>query len=181
MDQSISINQLAINQSVINQSYDPQKYTLDKTGAIRFDYLFSYWIVLWFIIYYFISPPNSKIVQFIKTNMNPTIGLWFALLENIITFIFIIRSHFEWWFFFVFIFMMFSIKIFPIYLLRDSKIRVIPNVISLCTLFFMYNIYLLANGTNIYAIYDKTIQSFKEGNDQTPLFQLMHQLFYAFR
>ena len=125
----------------MKQLYDPQKYTLDKTGAIRFDYLFSYWIGLWFIIYYFISPPNSKIVQFIKTNMNPTIGLWFALLENIITFLFIIHSHFEWWFFFVFIFMMFSIKILPLYLLRNTKIHVIPNVISLCTLFFIYNIY----------------------------------------
>lgn len=160
---------------------DSKKYTLDKTGNIRFDYLFSYWIVIWFLIYYFIQPSHSKIVQFIRNNMNPTIGLLIALLENIITFIFIVNSHFEWWFFFVFIFMMVSIKILPIYLLRNTKIHLIPNIISLISIFFIYNVYLLVNNTNIYEIYDKTIQSFKDGNDQTPLFQLMHQLFMLFR
>ena len=48
------------------KTYNPKKYTVDKTGNIRFDFLFSYWILIWFIIYYFINPPDSKIVNFIK-------------------------------------------------------------------------------------------------------------------
>ena len=173
MNQSANINQ-SIN------SYDSAKYKVDKSGAIRFDFIFSYWIVIWFLIYYFIDSSNSKIVQFIKNNMNPIFGLGMALLENIITFIFIVRSHFEWWFFFVFIFMMGSIKILPIYLLRNTKINIIPNLATLGVIFMLYNIYLLANDTNVYEVYDKTIQSFKAGNDKTPLFQLMHQIFVWF-
>ena len=159
---------------------DPKKYTLDKSGNIRADFLFSYWILLWFIIYYFIGPLNSKIVQFVKYNMNPAIGLGFALLENIITFIFIIRSHFEWWFFFIFLFMMLSIKFLPLYLLRNAKIHFIPNAISLSVIFVIYNIHLYANDTNVYEVYDKTIQSFKAGNHKTPLFILVHKLFALF-
>ena len=164
-----------------NKTLDPNKYTIDKTGQIRFDYLFSYWIAIWFLIYYFIQPANSKIVQFVKTYLNPKIGLWLALLENIITFIFIIRSHFEWWFFFVFIFMMLSIKVFPLYLLRNTKIHIVSDSIVLGSIFGIYTMHLWANGTNVYEVYDKTIQSFKDGNNNTPLFMLMHQLFLFFK
>lgn len=163
------------------KTYNPKKYTVDKTGNIRFDFLFSYWILIWFIIYYFINPPDSKIVNFIKNYMNPIYALLFALIENIITFIFIIKSRFEWWFFLIFIFMMVFIKFLPIYLLRNSKIHFIPNIISLGIIFGIYNIYLIANGTNVYEVYDKTIQSFKYGNDQTPLFTLIHNIFLWFK
>ena len=67
-----------------SEQLEPNKYTLDKSGNIRADFIFSYWILIWFIVYYFIGPPNSKIVQFVKTNMNPAVGLWIALLEIII-------------------------------------------------------------------------------------------------
>lgn len=163
------------------KTYNPKKYTVDKSGAVRFDFLFSYWLLIWFIIYYFISPSDSKIVKFITNYMNPIYGLLFALIENIIVFIFIIKSHFEWWWFFIYIFMMVSIKILPIYLLQNSKIQFIPNIISFGIIFGLYNIYLHANDTNLYEIYNKTIQSYKEGNDQTPLFNLIHNIFLWFK
>ena len=84
-------------------------------------------------------------------------------------------------FLFVFIFMMLSIKVFPLYLLRNTKIHIVSDSIVLGSLFGIYNMHLWANGTNVYEVYDKTIQSFKDGNNNTPLFMLMHQLFLFFK
>ena len=76
--------------------------------------------------------------------------------------------------------MMLSIKFLPLYLLRNAKIHFIPNAISLSVIFVIYNIHLYANDTNVYEVYDKTIQSFKAGNHKTPLFILVHKLFALF-
>ena len=57
---------------------------------IRPDYLFSYWIFVWFLIYYFF--PYSLSPSF-KENGNPLLILYLELLVNIFQFIYFLFSN----------------------------------------------------------------------------------------
>jgi hypothetical protein len=155
------------------EKLDPKKNTLDKSGNIRFDYIFSFWVFAWFLIYYFTVSKNSKIGIFIKTYCNPSIALYFAFIENILTFIVLLVFQNTIWTAFKFLIMMISIKIIPIYLLRNEKLNPIHGLLSLGILFSIYNIYLFMNDTNIYDVYSRTIYSLIEGKNETPLFHLV--------
>lgn len=157
---------------------DPKKNTLDSSGKIRFDYLFSYWVLLWFIIYYSIDVSSkNKYIMLFKQNFNPLFALWFALSENIITFIFILIVKPEIVLLIKYLFMMCLIKILPIYLLRKTQIKLPNDIIVLSVVFFIYNIYLLYNNTNLYLIYSRTFTAFMKNEDITPIFSFIENVF----
>jgi hypothetical protein len=94
----------------------------------RVDSIFSYWLFLWFLLYYF------KFIDY-----NPYFGLILALIVNaIMLFIFLIYENY--YKAFLFLLVMVSIKVIPIYLLRKSKI-VKKDIYALIFLFIFYIIY----------------------------------------
>ena len=48
------------------EKLDKTKNRVDDNGIIRFDFVFSYWLLLWFIIYYFYNSKTSDIAIVIK-------------------------------------------------------------------------------------------------------------------
>ena len=130
----------------------------------RVDSIFSYWLFLWFLLYYF------KFIDY-----NPYFGLILDLIVNaIMLFIFLIYENY--YKAFLFLLVMVSIKVIPIYLLRKSKI-VKKDIYALIFLFIFYIIYCkffeirtFANNKNYYKnekiktpfmyLFDKIIKSF---------------------
>jgi len=75
-----------------------------------------------------------------------------------------------------FLFMMFTIKILPIYLLRKYKIKAFENIMSLVIIFIAYNIYLYSNEKNVYDIYMNADKFILKNENKTPIFQLFHYI-----
>jgi len=109
---------------------------------VRFDYIFSYWIFVWYILYYFNFIPYS-----------PKLALILALIENIGLLIgMLYYSSLNM--IFLFCFINFFIKIIPLWTLRKEKIYK-KDIYPLITIFIIYNIWLIINNTNLYKIMKK--------------------------
>jgi hypothetical protein len=153
------------------ETYDPHKHTLDKSGVLRFDFLFSYWVFLWAIAFYFIPNNNTHpFTAFIKRNFQPLIALYVALAENIAIFIAILYYNPQWELIIKFITMIMVVKIIPLYLLRNYTIHWQTDIVSFLCIFGVYNAYLFWNDTNIIEIYKKTVYSIVTGRPNTPFF-----------
>ena len=106
---------------------------------IRPDFIFSYWIFVWVILYL------SNIVT-----ISPKLWLIAALFENIISIFFMLDSTF--YYIFRFIFINFWIKLIPLYLLRNEPIHKV-NVVYSGIIFIIYILWLFINGQTVYTIY----------------------------
>jgi hypothetical protein len=156
---------------------DPKKNTVDKSGVLRFDFLFSYWILVWFILFYF-TPANSAgpISKFIRTHLNPALSFYFALVENMGTLFVLILYNPDLWLIFKFVSMVVLLKAIPLYLLQRYPIQWKHDTLVLFVIFGIYNVYLAWNDTTLYQIYERTITSIRTGDNQTPLYALLAKL-----
>ena len=106
---------------------------------IRPDFIFSYWIFVWSILYF------THMVT-----VSPKLWLIVALFENIISIFFMFKSNI--YYIFRFIFINLFIKVVPLYLLWNEPIRNVDIVYS-GIVFIVYNIWLFINGETVYTIY----------------------------
>ena len=150
---------------------DPRKNTVDKQGRLRPDFLFSYWVLVWFLIFYFI-PDTAKgtVSHFIKRSMNPVIAFYIAFVENAATLLAILVYNPIPSILAKYTIMMVCIKILPLYLLRKYPVRWYHDTLVFLTLFAIYNVYLYWNDMNVIDIYKKASLSVLDGNDYTPMF-----------
>lgn len=161
-----------------SEKKDPSKYTTDKSGRFRPDLLYSYWIFLWFLIYFFIDKKSPDFLsKWISENMNPIYVLYVGFLENAFSFLFILFVNPNFWVLIKYLCMMTVMKIIPIYLLWGipikNKIRTIGiSIIS----FLLYLFYLYLNDTDVISIYKRTFTSVKNNRDDTPMFYIMSRL-----
>ena len=161
----------------MSSNIDKRNLTIDEKGNLRPDFLFSYWCFTWFIIYYFIDySSKSPIGQYIRNNLNPKLALLIALIENIITFCYMIYLKSDFINLLRYIVMMFIIKIYPVYLVWKIPIKWSHDIIVLLIIFSIYNIWLYICNTNLWKVYKKTFTSIHEGKTDTPLFNLMKKI-----
>ena len=156
---------------------EPTKNTLDN-GVIRFDFVFSYWILIWFLIYYFANPKTSNIAVIIKKYFNPKLAFILGLIENILTlfFLFIFGKSFDIMFFAGSVVFLKSI---PLYLMRYDKIIWKNDSFVLLVIVALYYSYLRINGTSIYNVYLKTVMSLIERKNQTPMYNLINTKYFT--
>jgi len=173
-----------MNTSEKRKLYDGKKYTVDKNGFIRPDFLFSYWILVWFIGYIFLDISKSSKntwTLWIHLHMNPIVALSFALIENIITFLYMISEHVKVVTLFKYIFMMLLIKILPLYyIFMFSSYRIWESILAFVVIFIIYLIYLHTQDETVVSVYERTLTAFKSGEDKTPLFVLLDSIFRFF-
>ena len=105
--------------------------------SYRFDFVFSYWIFLWYIFYIL------KIVKY-----NPKWALTIGLIEN--TFLFALMIFYKNSFIniFLFCFINIFIKILPLWSLRKTKYE-INGFYSMIILFCIYLLWLKINNLDI--------------------------------
>lgn len=169
------------------QKYNPELHTTDETGQIRFDFLFSDWIFVWFVLFIMLPKEKSKyvsshpITRFLVQNTNPFAAFVFAIVENVLTLLVILYYNPQPSIIIKFITMMLFSKILPtLYLYYHYPTVWIPNIISLFVIFTIYNLYLYYHSTNVYKIYKRTITSIVEDKDFTPIYKAFNALVALF-
>jgi hypothetical protein len=166
----------------IETTYKNNKKITDKNGIIRFDFQFSYWIFIWFIFYYiiYLQRERSPLTQKIYKYCNPIISLIIAFIENIIVFIILLFYNPPFLLVIKYLFMLLVIKIIPLYLLY----RTLPtnpsyeywksSFFAFVCVFSIYNLYLLANETNIIDIYISTVYFIFNNKNKTFFFYYIY-------
>ena len=169
------------------QKYNPEFHTTDETGQIRFDFLFSDWIFVWFVLFIMLPKGKSKYVAshpitlFLVQYTNPFVAFLFAIIENTLTLLVILYYNPQPSIIIKFITMMLFSKILPaLYLYTRYPTVWIPNIISLFVIFAIYNVYLYYHSTNVYKIYKRTITSIVEDKDFTPIYNAFNALVALF-
>lgn len=113
---------------------------------MRFDYLFSYWIFIWYLLYFFHI-----------TDYNPKFILICAIIENIILLFFMIYYNTQLSVIILFLIGMFIIKIIPIYTIWNTIIKW-KDILFTFILLFIYIIWLYINNVTIYYILNEIKQ-----------------------
>ena len=134
---------------------------------IRFDLIFSYWILLWFILYVF------KVIPY-----NPLFWLWIAFIENFIN-IGLMIYYKRYLFLLAFSVVIFIIKVLPIMYLSNTYIKLTINDIAFgFMLFLVYYIWLIYNKMSLYKLYNSTYNSIKNNNPSytTPFLYFMNKI-----
>jgi hypothetical protein len=103
----------------------------------RFDFLFSYWIFIWFILY------EIKIVKY-----NPKFAFILGIIANIIELVAMIYFKNSFLYIFLFIFLFCLLKIVPLSFLIHDKI-LLKDIYALFGLFLIYFIWLKINNISL--------------------------------
>jgi hypothetical protein len=160
-------------QTASSQLFDPHKYTTDKTGHIRFDFLFSDWMTIWFLLYWFLPKTKrsvSPITHAAYEWMNPLLVYFLGFGENIFTFALLVYYCKSPTILLKFATMILISKFLPIVLLWNRPFHAFFNFILGILVFLIYNLYLVWNETNIVDIYSRTFTSLLEDKNLTPLY-----------
>jgi hypothetical protein len=108
---------------------------------IRPDFIFSYWIFGWFILYF------TRIIS-----INPKLWLIVAFWENIIS-VFVLFFKSKMYVFIRFFIVNLLIKVLPLYLIRNTKIHKTDIVYSVL-IFVIYLLWLYINNFTIFTLYE---------------------------
>ena len=124
---------------------------------IRIDYLFSYWIFIWSVLYIL------KLVSF-----NPKFALTIALLENVIKICTMIYYKIPWDKIVFFCIAIFFVKVLPLWSLRNypyTKSQFMYTIVA----FVMYSVYLHVNGKSVYSLFKQSYDDVKHNKFVGPL------------
>lgn len=105
---------------------------------IRIDYIFSYWIFFWYLLYI------CKLIKY-----NPKFALICALIENIVTLTFMLYYQTKQKTILLYLKLNFILKIIPLFIIRNSKIK-INDVYFSIGLFILYLFWIEMNITHVF-------------------------------
>ena len=142
------------------------------------DLILSFWIFIWFIIYYIcicfnIFPDIIKI-------FNPLLALCIAFFFNFLQFTYLItnsiknKKNIKPSLRFLIVLLIF--KGVPIFLLKNQKINVKNNLLTFVIIIIIYNIYLFIRGTNIYKIYEELNKSLINGQSRSVFISIISKI-----
>lgn len=100
---------------------------------VRIDYIFSYWIFFWYLLY---------ICSF--TKYNPKIVIILGFIQNICILLLMIYYNTKSRLIFLFFIMMFLLKIIPLYTIWNTKIR-LDDIYFTGILFIVYLVWMSIN------------------------------------
>ena len=131
---------------------------------MRVDFIFSYWIVLWYIAY---------VIKF--TKFSPKFALLIGIIENLILLCFMIYKKTDINSLIRFSIGNFIIKVLPFSLLYDEFIKK-TDIIFTFVLFVIYNAWLYVNNETFIDVVIKTTDSLIHNKNYTPFMKLLHWL-----
>lgn len=131
---------------------------------LRFDFVFSYWIFIWYLLYI------SKL-----TIYNPKFAIGLGLLYNTIMFFLMILycSSIKTIVFFIMINIV--IKVIPYYYLMNSIIK-LHDVYATVLLFFIFILWLQINNESLTGNLKLVYDSLLRGQNKTPLINLLSKI-----
>jgi hypothetical protein len=131
---------------------------------MRLDFIFSYWILLWYLAY---------AIKF--TDISPKFAFIFGILENIAMFSFMSYKGTSLDSLFRFGLTNFITKLIPLYLLRGEPIRR-SDVIMTLLIFGLYNAWLYVNGETFSRVVAQITDSLANNKNETPFMKLLDQV-----
>ena len=137
---------------------------------IRSDYIFSYWIFAWFLLYY------ANIVKY-----SPKFIIILGLIENFFIVVYLLINNSTSYKISKFIIINIVIKVIPLYLIFNDKIRY-QDIYATIILFLFYLIWIYINcGIDcFYIMYQKLINSYNtmKTQEMTYLSYIYDNIFY---
>jgi hypothetical protein len=140
------------------------------------DLIFSYWIFAWFLLFYIFQ---NNLCLNLKHWLNPYYVIVFALIENIISLVYITGITRVITFFIFYLLMLILFKVIPLYLLLKSGNYAgyyLEKIVVFIGVFIVYNLYLMFRGTNFLKIYIQINDSLIKKEHTTPFFYLLNFL-----
>jgi len=126
--------------------------------------VFSYWVLLWFILYYF------KLTSF-----SPKLAITIGILENIVLFILMIIWGTSLRTILWFVIINTLIKIMPFYYLRNESYT-LKDVYFTVGLFCLFIVWLHINKQSLIGNAKLVYDSLIYGKDSTPFMSLLHKI-----
>jgi hypothetical protein len=123
----------------------------------RIDYIFSYWILLWYILY----------ITGLFTSYSPKFGLILGIIENLILLIYISLYGASLSTILKFIVIIIVMKIIPYYTIQKDKIM-IKDILFTVFIFLVYMIWIYLNNVQIIQVYNKINSSLVKNKGDTP-------------
>ena len=147
-------------------------------AAVPLQYIFSFWIVGWLIIYMLsiYTTPKSPQTKWFYENANPIYVFYLGLVENLANLLLIFAVNPQINVIAKFSLVIIIMKLIPIYLLRNAPTNPYYNIAIFIAVFAIYNIYLWLENQNILDIYKKIIQNTLEGGDATPMTRIINHI-----
>ena len=133
-------------------------------AALRVDLVFSYWIYVWFILYFF----NY-------TEYSPKFALTLGLLDNIVMLFLMIVWSTSLKTIFWFIIINTLIKVVPLYYLRNESFKM-KDIYFTIGLFFIYIIWLHINNQSLVGNMKIIHNSLLYGKNETPFMNLLSKI-----
>lgn len=131
---------------------------------LRPDLVFSYWIYVWFLLYFF---------QW--TNYSPKFALLIGLIDNIVMLLLMILFGTTMTAIINFVIINTIIKIVPLYYLRKERI-VIKDIYFTCILFLLFVIWIHLNKQTLVGNLKIVHDSLLYGQNRTPLMSLLSKI-----
>ena len=128
-----------------------------------FTYFFSYWILVWYILY---------ILRLI--HYNPKLALTIALLENIIKAVAMVYYKNNLDTILLFCSIVFIVKGIPLWTLRHTSYK--NQLGTTVGLFILYVLYLYMNGQNVYSLLKRSYQDVKHNKFVGPIGYLLKNI-----
>ena len=136
---------------------------------IRPDFIFSYWIFAWFLLYFF------KVTEY-----NPKYLLLLGVFENLMTIILGLYYKTSIVYIIYFIFITIVMKIIPLYLSWNNKnnfTSLQKDLIASVSVFVLYSFWLYFNGTDVVSIQRRVVDSIIEEKNETPILWAINAVF----
>ena len=131
--------------------------------------VFSYWVFVWFIIYYF------KLTSF-----SPKFAITVGILENLVLFIFMVLWGTSTRTIIWFVLINTLIKILPFYYLSNEPYR-LKDIYFTLALFALFIVWLYINKQSLVGNARLLYDSFIYGKDKTPFMGLLRKMENNFR
>ena len=131
---------------------------------LRIDFIFSYWIFFWYILY-----------VCNLTNYNPKFVIICGLIENLIILLFMFYYNTKQRLLYLFIIMMFVLKIIPIYTIWNTKITFMDVYVTII-LFILYLIWMHIHKKNTNDFIGNTKKLIFYNKNTLPGMQLLEKI-----
>ena len=129
----------------------------------RIDFVFSYWIFAWYLLFIFKY-----------TKYSPKLALIIGIIHNTLLLISMIFYKYNIINILFFCIINFCIKIIPLWTLRNNNIY---DIRATLVLFFIYNIWLYLNKTNMFILFINQHNNIKNNKAAGPLINIMNKIF----
>jgi hypothetical protein len=138
-------------------------------ASLRPDLVFSYWIYFWFLLYLF------KIIQY-----SPKFALILGLIDNIIMLFLMLNFGTKKKTILYFILINTFIKVIPLYLLRNERIKM-KDIYFTIVLSFLFVLWIHMNSQTLVGNLKLVHDSLLQGKNETPFLSLISKIERNFR